>query len=462
MTEAYPDPKSVFVIHGRNELAWTAMGVFLRACGLKPINFGELRSEMGGTPTIADIVEEGMRRAQGIVALFTPDEYSSLRPDLRKDTDEHEALARWQARPNVIFEAGMAFGRDRQRVVFVVLGDTKLFTDVAGIHVLRPTNDATGDRGLLHDTLKKGLRCDAEDSRDWMTAGDFEGCVSNVVRVGPKDPFALPPEANEGPDETDNSGASPESESANNHVAARVIRRPQEFGHPYYISSLTLHETDPRTAGQIRHVEHFCKIRLVSSVLQRSSFLTIDERSFMDLVRTAFPNEHDAELEDPDPRRAIVFNTDPDYRYYRCWSWMTDGILGMGTSLPMVVAPDRYSVADTIDDMVRCFWLASEFVSKSDSMIWFELVATGLSYQLERAEMFQSSRLGTPRVYKPGIGSDHVVEKYFRPGTLCKDNIVSNVSEIMQLALAKVHRERLEPDVLVSIAQRQLVDSNLS
>jgi hypothetical protein len=117
-----PDPTSVFVIHGRNADACAEMGIFLRACGLKPINFGDLRAEMGGTPTIDRIVEAGMARAQGVVALFTPDEYAALRPSLRAKDDRGDAIARWQARPNVIFEAGMAFGKDRDRVVFVVLG----------------------------------------------------------------------------------------------------------------------------------------------------------------------------------------------------------------------------------------------------------------------------------------------------------------------------------------------------
>lgn len=188
--KAVPDRRKIFVIHGRNLKARKEMGIFLRALGLEPMNFADLRAEMGGTPTIADIVEEGMNRAQGVVALFTPDEYAALRPELRSEKEEEDALARWQARPNVIFEAGMAFGRDRDRVVFVLIGDPKLFTDVAGIHVLRPTNDPLGDRQVLRNTLKKGMRCAvSDDSNDWMDHGDFEGCVSGLATRSPSDPF---------------------------------------------------------------------------------------------------------------------------------------------------------------------------------------------------------------------------------------------------------------------------------
>lgn len=174
MTHIPPDPRKVFVIHGRNRSALNEMNSFLRACGLSPIGFGDLRAEMGGTPTLDRIVEEGMNRAQGIIALITADEAASLRPEYRGPGDSGEAISRWQARPNVIFEAGMAFGRDRERVVFVLLGDPKLFTDVAGVHVLRPTNDPRGDRTVLRDTLRKGMGCAVEDTSAWMDHGDFD------------------------------------------------------------------------------------------------------------------------------------------------------------------------------------------------------------------------------------------------------------------------------------------------
>jgi hypothetical protein len=185
------DPRKVFVIHGRNLAAREQMGVFLRSLGLVPINFGDLRAQMGGTPTIADIVEQGMSEAQGVIALMTADEFSALRPAFRRKTDDADDTSRWQARPNVIFEAGMAFGRDRNRVVFVLLGDVRLFTDLAGVHVLRPTNDPKGDRSVLRGTLGQGMRCAIEPhSSDWMTSGDFEGCIM-VASESARDPFTV-------------------------------------------------------------------------------------------------------------------------------------------------------------------------------------------------------------------------------------------------------------------------------
>jgi predicted nucleotide-binding protein len=193
---AVADSKKVFVIHGRNERAVNEMGIFLRSMGLEPVWFRDVRKEMGGTAFIAKIVEHGMEKAQGVLALFTPDEFSALRPDLRKAGESGEKVERWQARPNVQFEAGMAYGRDPDRVAFVLFGDVKLFTDAAGIHVFWPTNEHGPDshRALLRGVLADGMKCEVNmRSDDWMTAGNFDAVVAGLSGVSLKDPFAPDP-----------------------------------------------------------------------------------------------------------------------------------------------------------------------------------------------------------------------------------------------------------------------------
>jgi predicted nucleotide-binding protein len=182
------DKKKVFVIHGRNLEVRKQMGIYLRALGLEPINFDDLRAGLGGTPSIADIVMAGMQQAQGVVALFTADEYAALKPDLR-DGDTGEAVERWQSRPNVLFEAGIAFGIDRNRVVIVKLGRVSLPSDFGGIHALSPTNDPSGHRNTLRNTLK-GMGCAVGDGSDWMKDGDFQAAASvGSSGVTPRDPL---------------------------------------------------------------------------------------------------------------------------------------------------------------------------------------------------------------------------------------------------------------------------------
>jgi predicted nucleotide-binding protein len=181
-----PDPKSVFVIHGRNTDAAKQMGIFLRAMGLRPVDFDDVRADLGGTPTVADVVIEGMNRAWGVIALFTGDEWAELRPAHRHAHDKAADKARWQARPNVMFEAGMAFGRDRNRVFLVQLGSVELFTDVAGVMTLRLDNNPAGARHTLREALRRN-GCDVNDDKAWMTEGNFETCLQPSANV--RSPF---------------------------------------------------------------------------------------------------------------------------------------------------------------------------------------------------------------------------------------------------------------------------------
>jgi predicted nucleotide-binding protein len=185
------DKKKVFVIHGRCEAARQEMGVFLRSLGLEPLWFRDVRSRMGGTTHVIRVVEQGMKEAHGIIALITPDEYSTLRPAMRKAGDGGEMVARWQARPNVLFEAGMAYMRHPDRVAFVLFGDAKLFSDTSGMCVYWPTNEYDPDshRTQFRDLLGGGMQCEINASNDWMNSGDFDAVIRGLSGVSPTDPF---------------------------------------------------------------------------------------------------------------------------------------------------------------------------------------------------------------------------------------------------------------------------------
>jgi predicted nucleotide-binding protein len=187
-----PDRNKVFIIYGRNKEARLAVEHFLRAVKLDPIDFERLASDLGGTPFIGDIVREGLTQAHGIVALFTPDEVSFLHPNLRHGSDQPTDLRRWQARPNVIFEAGMAYGLAPKRTILVTLGsEVSLFSDVSGIHILRLDN-SVDSRAKFRQKLI-GIGCSLDERTDNWTdigkSGDFESCIQKAPEVGPRDPF---------------------------------------------------------------------------------------------------------------------------------------------------------------------------------------------------------------------------------------------------------------------------------
>jgi hypothetical protein len=193
-----PDPKKVFLIHGRNKRATKEMGIFLRSMGLEPVLFRDVRKNMGGTVHLISVVERGMQEAQGVLALITPDELATLRSDFRMNEDTSEEVERWQARPNVLFEAGMAYGKHPDRVAFVLFGEAKLFSDASGMHVFRPKNEhgPGSSRAQLRGVLASGMGCSVDMyADDWMTLGDFDAVTAGLSEVSPRSPFRAEPKS---------------------------------------------------------------------------------------------------------------------------------------------------------------------------------------------------------------------------------------------------------------------------
>jgi hypothetical protein len=159
------------------------MVLFLRSLGLDPRNFNELGDEIGGSPFIGDIVKYGMEQAQSYVVLFTPDEQATLHPNLCKNNDLDKEIERWQARPNVLLEAGMALAIDSDRTFLVVLGNAALPSDLDGRRFFH-LNNTTDARKNLVNALRKN-KCPIKESGDWHNtslAGDFEACLQPPLR----------------------------------------------------------------------------------------------------------------------------------------------------------------------------------------------------------------------------------------------------------------------------------------
>jgi hypothetical protein len=104
------DDRRVMVVYGRDGEARRAMFDYLRALGLEPAEWRKLVAETEkGAPYIGEILERAFERAAAVVVLFTPDDEAKLRDELLSDGDpDYERSPTPQARPNVLFEAGMA------------------------------------------------------------------------------------------------------------------------------------------------------------------------------------------------------------------------------------------------------------------------------------------------------------------------------------------------------------------
>lgn len=167
-----PD-NSVFVIHGRDKKARREFYTFLRAIGLDPIEWTEVLGETGkGLPHIGEVLRNVMSKGRAIIVLSTPDEITRLKPEHADDEDDRDLQPTGQARPNVIFEAGMAFALEPDRTLLVEFGRVRRFTDIDGYHAVRLDNSAE-KRQLLAQRLED-IGCPVKRvGTDWLQSGDL-------------------------------------------------------------------------------------------------------------------------------------------------------------------------------------------------------------------------------------------------------------------------------------------------
>lgn len=177
MPQDSSDPRArIFVIHGRNGLALDSIRAFLHSLGLECVTFIEVAGTMRPDATIGEVVVQGIAQTWATLVLLTPDEGSILRRGCWSSEDVPVDRGRWQARPNVLFEAGLALAAKKERVIIVALGKVRMFSDITGALVLRPNNEPSSDRATLRKQLGKVLGCSVVDNDAWMRAGDFECC----------------------------------------------------------------------------------------------------------------------------------------------------------------------------------------------------------------------------------------------------------------------------------------------
>jgi predicted nucleotide-binding protein len=165
--------RRVFVVYGRNRSARLAVFTFLRSVGLSPIEWCQALTATGkASPYIGEVLDTALSSACAVVVLWTPDEIVSLRPEYADGDDDPEVQPSTQARPNVLFEAGLALGRAPDRVVLVELGRVRHFSDIVGRHTVRLSNTVASRQELAMRLRTAGCAVDLSGT-DWHTAGDF-------------------------------------------------------------------------------------------------------------------------------------------------------------------------------------------------------------------------------------------------------------------------------------------------
>jgi predicted nucleotide-binding protein len=158
--------RSVFIISGRDESARVGLLRFLRAVGLRPLEWDEVVRYTGeASPYISGVLEAAFTKAQAVIVLLTPDEFVFM-PSRMNDPS-----SRLQAQPpaNVLFEAGMAMGRHPSRTIFVEFGETRMPSDLQGHEILRFDERADSRYRLGMRLIQAGCAIDMSGTA-WLEA----------------------------------------------------------------------------------------------------------------------------------------------------------------------------------------------------------------------------------------------------------------------------------------------------
>lgn len=169
--------RNVFVIHGRNEKARKALFQFLRAIGLEPLEWSKLIAGTGkSSPYIGEILESAFKTEPTVIVLMTGDDLANIR-DIYLEKNEKPETPTPQARANVLFEAGMAFGRNPDKTIIIELGKTRKYSDIEGRHVIRIDNTPEKRSDLVERLKRAGCPIKTEGKNDWYKEGDFDAAL---------------------------------------------------------------------------------------------------------------------------------------------------------------------------------------------------------------------------------------------------------------------------------------------
>lgn len=173
--ERKPDSKKVFVVHGRNVNLRQDFFSFLRAIDLNPLEWSQALALTGSaSPYIGEVLDRAFAEAQAIIVLLSPDDEAKLRDIyIHQDDPPHEKSLTGQARPNVLFEAGMAFGKHPKRTILIESGYIRPFSDVAGRHVIKLSNDARVRLDIANRLENAGCAVN-KSGQDWLVIGNFD------------------------------------------------------------------------------------------------------------------------------------------------------------------------------------------------------------------------------------------------------------------------------------------------
>jgi len=170
--------KKIFVVHGRNDKARDAIFQFIRSLGMTPFEWSNAMKEaqVGVSGYIGEIVDKAMKDVCAIIVLCTGDDETRLRQEFGG-----QGKFLYQARPNVLYEAGIALSRFSNRTTIVRIGDVIMPSDMAGRWEIRLGQLPNKEELIKFRTeLKNAIElagCQSVPGTDWLNAGDFTAAI---------------------------------------------------------------------------------------------------------------------------------------------------------------------------------------------------------------------------------------------------------------------------------------------
>jgi Predicted nucleotide-binding protein containing TIR-like domain len=166
------DRRNVLLIHGpRSQLA-QGMRTFLNALDLRVYAWSEVAETLGvGAPDARQILDEGFATAHAAVVLLEPDDLVSPHPRPGATGTPPDPVG-VQPHPSVLFEAGLAWQKDRDRTLFIEFAHFSPFRSLEGVDRI-PFDGSAASRDRLAERLRK-LKCRVNrQGESWLEAGTF-------------------------------------------------------------------------------------------------------------------------------------------------------------------------------------------------------------------------------------------------------------------------------------------------
>jgi predicted nucleotide-binding protein len=166
--------RKVFVVYGRDTGLVDRFYDLLRAVDLRPLEWETLvRAGGSATPQITEVVAAAPHLAQATLVLLTPDDIVELHSDFHRPDDlAHERGRMGQARPNVLFEMGLALMAYPKQTVIVEVGYLRPVSDLSGLVVTRFDGSVQSIRRVIGRLEVAGCVVDTS-ALDWLNPDRF-------------------------------------------------------------------------------------------------------------------------------------------------------------------------------------------------------------------------------------------------------------------------------------------------